>query len=207
MPATRSFPSDTLSGEFEMKVVYSGRESWLSERERAKLHRRLDKIQRILTRRGGLEAHVTLSRQRHLYEAEVTLRALRHTLVVSGSGVSAFRAMHAALEKLEKQAVRNKHKIIDTRRPGRQRDQPSAVVEDSIQRSLPELPTVSEASPSGPRIVPGRTVAAKPMTAEEALLELESDDRQYIPYEDADTGRMNVLVRREDGTAELIEGR
>ncbi len=196
----------TVSGKLEMKVVYSGREAWLSERERTKLQRKLDKIHRILTRRGGLEANVTLSRQRHLCEAEVTLRALRHTLVVSGTGVSAFNAMHAALEKLEKQAIRNKHKIIDTHRPGRQRDQPSVVVEDSIQRTLPDLPAIPDEIPDRPRIVPGRELAAKPMTAEEALLELESEKRPYISYRDADTGRINVLVLGEDGTAELVEG-
>ncbi len=189
-----------------MKIVYSGREAWLQERERSKLQRKFDKIQRILTRRGGLEANVALSRQRHLYEAEVTLRALRHTLVVSGSGVSAFNAMHVALERLEKQAVRNKHKIIDTRRPGRQRDQPSVVLEDAVRRSAPDPAATPAARPSGPRIVRGPAHAAKPMTAEEALLDLESGDRRYISYRDADSGRINVLVRREDGRAELVEG-
>ena len=188
-----------------MKVVYTGRNADLSDRERLKIHRKLDKIQRILTRRGGLEAHVTLSRQRHLAEAEVTLRALRHTLVVSASGVSAFSAMHSALEKLEKQAVRNKHKIIDTHRPGRQRDQPSLVVEDSMQRAMPPAQSVPDQSRK-PRIVRSPGVEAKPMTAEEALLELDASQREYVSYRDADTGLVNVLVRRRDGTAELVEG-
>lgn len=189
-----------------MKVLYSGREARLSQRERVKLHRRLDKIQRILTRRGDLEARVTFSRQRHLCDAEVTLRALRHTLVVSGTGVSAFAAMHSALEKLERQAVRNKHKIIDTHRPGRQRNQPSVVLEDSIRRTLASLPAVPDERAARPRVVPGRALAAKPMTVEEAFLELESGDRQYVSYRDADTGRINVLIRRADGNAELVEG-
>ena len=189
-----------------MKVVYTGREAALSQREKAKLNRKLDKIHRVLTRRAGLEARVTLSRQRHLCEAEVSLRALRHTLVVSGTGVSAYAAMHSALEKLEKQAVRNKHKIIDTHRPGRQRDQPSVVVRDSIQRTLPSPAAPPENRPAEPRIVPGRGLAAKPMTAEEALLELQADDRPYISFRDADSGQVNVLVRGKDGTAELVEG-
>ncbi len=189
-----------------MKVVYTGRNADLSERERAKLHRKLDKIQRILTRRGGLEAHVTLSRQRHLSEAEVTLRALRHTLVVSGSGLTTFAAMHSALDKLEKQAVRNKHKIIDTHRPGRQRDRPSVVVEDSIQRAAPPASAIPEEPPAKPRIVRSPGVEAKPMTAEEALLELDVAERDYVSYRDADTGLINVLVRRRDGAAELVEG-
>ncbi len=189
-----------------MKVVYTGRKAELTERERVKLHRKLDKIQRILTRRGGLEANVTLSRERHLSEAEVSVRALRHTLVVTGQGVSPFAAMHVALVKLEKQAVRNKRKIIDTHRPGRQRDRQSVVVEDSIQRSgLAEPEPALETVPR-PQIVRSGTIEGKPMTADEALLQLEDSQRDYVSYRDADTGRVSVLVRRRDGDAELVEG-
>lgn len=189
-----------------MKVIYSGRSARMSERERAKIQRKLDKIQRILTRRGGLEANVTLSRQRHLTEAEVTLRALRHTLVVSGTGVTAFIALHSALDKLERQAVRNKHKIIDTHRPGRQRDQPSVIVEDATRRTSPPEPTLPDEVRPGPRIVRSPGIRGKPMTADEALLELEDGKRDFVSYRDADTGAVNVLVRRRDGRAELVEG-
>jgi len=44
----------------------------------------------------------------------------------------------------------------------------------------------------------------KPMTLEEALLEIEPD-RDYVVYRDAETDRVSVLVRRRDGDFELIE--
>lgn len=121
-----------------MKVEYTGRKADLAAKERIKLGRKFDKIQRILTRRATLEAHVTLSKQRHLCEAEVTLRALRHTLVVVGTGITSFVALNSALDKLEKQALRNKRKIVNRYRLGRQRDQPSAVVEDTLHRTAAE---------------------------------------------------------------------
>ncbi len=189
-----------------MRIDYTGRKAEISEREQIKLKRKLDKIERILNRRGGLAAHVTLSRQRHLCEAEVTLRALRHTLVVTGSGVSTFAALHAALERLEKQALRNKRKIIDTRRPGRQRDRLPALVEDSLQRLDADLPELEQERPSKPVIVRSRRLEAKPMTPEEALLALDSGKREYVSFRDAFTGRINVLIRLRDGTAELVEG-
>ena len=189
-----------------MKIVYTGRKADISDREKAKINRKLDKVERILRRRGGLEAHVTLSRQRHLCEAEVTLRALRHTLVVTGRGVSAFSALQAALGRLEKQAVRHKHKIIDTRRPGRQRDRLPALVEDSLRQIAADLPPVPEERPPKPAIVRSRRLEAKPMTPEEALLALDSGKREYVSFRDAFTGRINVLIRLRDGTAELVEG-
>ncbi len=178
----------------------------LSDRERHKLQRKLDKVERVLSGRRGLQAHAKLSKQRHMCEAEVTLRALGHTLVVTGSGMSEFVALHAALEKLERQALRNKRKIIDTHRPGRQRDRPSPVIQDSMHRSGAAVPTEDEAAAPRPRIVLSPGTEAKPMTAEEALLKLEGGKRQYVAYRDADTDRVNVLILRTDGVAELVEG-
>ncbi len=137
----------------------------------------------------------------------MTLRALRHTLVVTHAAVQPFGAVHGALEKLEKQAVRNKHKIIDKQRPGRQRDRPAAVVAESISDLEEEIGRALVAEPRGPRpIVRSNSLAPKPMTAEGAALELEGSGRDHISYRDADSGRVNVLLRRRDGSLELVEG-
>ena len=189
-----------------MRIEYTGRKADLTERERVKVERKLAKIQRILTRRNDLETNVRLSRQRHLCEAEIMLRALRHTLVVAGSGSTTFTAVNAALDKLERQAVRNKHKIIDTHRPGTQRDSPSIVVADSIRRTVRSEAPVEDDSPAPARIVRSGSVEPKPMTEDEAMLLLDSGERDYVSYRDAGSGKINVLLRRRDGAAELVEG-
>ncbi|MBM3775888.1 MAG: hypothetical protein FJW37_12110, partial [Acidobacteria bacterium] len=45
----------------------------------------------------------------------------------------------------------------------------------------------------------------KPMTLDEALLEMESG-RHYLVFQDAGTERLNVLLRRPDGHFDLVEG-
>ncbi len=189
-----------------MRVEYSGLRAALSERDRVKLERKLVKIQRILTKRGELESHIRLSRQRHLSGAEVTLRAKRHTLVVTQTGPTPFAAALSALGKLEKQARRHKRKIIVMHRPGRQRDRPSVVVEDSIRRTVPAPRPPPAPRRRSPRIVPSRRIEPKPMTADEALLLLEERRHDLVTFRDASSGRVNVLVRRRDGDAELVQG-
>ena len=44
----------------------------------------------------------------------------------------------------------------------------------------------------------------KPMTLDEALLEMEKD-RDYLVYRDAETDRLAVFVRRRDGNFDLVE--
>ena len=103
-----------------MRVHYTGRKADVSDKQKQKLQVKFDKIQRILSPKDSLEAHVVLSRQRHLCEAEVTLRALSHTLVVTATNAEPLSALLAAVDKLSKQAVKNKHKLIDVRRHERQ---------------------------------------------------------------------------------------
>ena len=44
----------------------------------------------------------------------------------------------------------------------------------------------------------------KPMTLEEAVLEMDGD-RNYMVYRDAESDRVQVLVKRRDGHFDLIE--
>jgi hypothetical protein len=44
----------------------------------------------------------------------------------------------------------------------------------------------------------------KPMTVDEAMLEIGKDG--YLPFRDADTGSVSVLIRRVDGHFDLVEG-
>ena len=183
-----------------MKVVYTGRHADISDGQKAKLQRKFDKINRILSRGRDLEAHVTLSRERRDCEAEITLRALHHTLVVTGHNAQAFAAAHIAVDKLARQAAKNKRKLVDVRRPLRHRDEPKIPVREAIAaQAEPE----AAAKPSGP--VHSRNLAPKPLTLEGAQMHLESNGGHQVTYRDADSGRICVLFRGPDGELQLVE--
>jgi putative sigma-54 modulation protein len=189
-----------------MRVHYTGRNAHISEIQKQKLQQKFDKVHKILGRRHGSEAHVVVKRQRHLYETEVTLHALSHTLVVSAAMADSFASLQACLDKLEKQAIKNKHRMIDGRRPERQRGEPSPGVEAAIQEASRAIDDAAgPARQNGPRIVHSRSVAPKPMTLEGAIMALEEEDRDQLTYRDAESGAMRVLLRRRDGNLELVE--
>lgn len=180
-----------------MKVHYTGRDIEITDREKKKLQGKFEKIHRILSAGRNLEAHVTLKRQRHRCEVEVTLRALQHTLVVSEVNAHPFTALSAAVDKLEQQAVRNKHKLIEVRR-NRMR----------AARTMPEQDREKAPAPSGdsaPRIIRSNTIHPKPLTVEGACIQLEESENDQITFRDADNGAIRVLLRRRDGALELVE--
>ena len=130
-----------------MRVHYTGRKASISDKQKQKLQVKFDKIDRILSPKDSLEAHVILSRQRHLCEAEATLP----------------------------ETTRQEQKL---RRRGEN---------------------------SRAQVIRSRRVAPKPLTVEEAVIELDDLDRDQITFRDAESGAMRVLLRLRDGDLELVE--
>ena len=56
-----------------------------------------------------------------------------------------------------------------------------------------------------PNIVKTKQFAVKPMTAEEAALQLELVGHDFFVFQNDESGEVNVLYRRNDGDYGLIE--
>jgi putative sigma-54 modulation protein len=179
-----------------MKITYTGRQVELAPAQFKKLEARFAKIGKLLDGRRECEAHVILSLERHQHSAEATINYFGHQLVGIGSNADLFNAIHAAAEKLEKQSVKARTKWRDTKR--------------TPHKSASEVET-DRPTPPETDAEPGRRVyrvnhflKSKPMTLDEALLEM-GGSREYLVYRDAATERVSVLIRRRDGNLDLVE--
>jgi putative sigma-54 modulation protein len=65
--------------------------------------------------------------------------------------------------------------------------------------------TMSIEEETGPRIVKVKQFAVKPMSAEEAALQLELVGHDFFVFRSDDSGEVNVIYRRRDGGYGLIE--
>jgi putative sigma-54 modulation protein len=182
-----------------MKITYTGRQVELAPAQLKKLEARFAKIGKLLSGKQECEAHVVLSLERHLHHAEATIRYFHNQLVGLGSSSDLFEAIYAAAEKLEKQAVKARTKWRDNKRASR----PPAPEE-----AAPPAPAGKKNREPQPE--PDRLIyhvenhkKRKPMTLEEAMLEM--DGRDYLVYRDAKTERMVMLVRRKDGHFDMVE--
>ena len=68
---------------------------------------------------------------------------------------------------------------------------------------MDEIPATPEDSARA--IVKVKQFAVKPMSAEEAVLQLELIGHDFFVFQNADTSDVNVLYRRRDGNYGLIE--
>jgi ribosome hibernation promoting factor len=72
---------------------------------------------------------------------------------------------------------------------------------------LPEAGTPEDGIPvdEEPKIVKSKRFAIKPMSPEEAVLQLELVGHDFFVFQNADTSDVNVVYRRRDGAYGLIE--
>src|SRR5690606_25218378 len=151
------------------------------------------------------QAHVRLNENRNQYRAEVTLNYLDHQVVGEHTDADQFTALNGAFEKFEKQLMKVRDKRRDTKKGPREGWDKGAAANSIIAGNpgpggLKAAPATN-GRPQAFRVIPGET---KPMTAEEAMMEIDPDEA-YIVYMSAGTNRPAVLLRRPDGNFDLVE--
>ncbi len=186
-----------------MKVNYTGKFENLTPAQKRRLEAKFAKLARILDmKQGEREAHVILTQERHIQRAEITVRFHDHNLVGIGAGTEVFPAICDAADKLEKQILKLHEKWRDIKRgpkPGELEEEAAGVLPPGVAAEIE-----TEGGPGQRVFRHNHHEHRKPMTLEEALLEIERD-RDFVVYRDAETSRLSVLVRRRDGDFELIE--
>lgn len=181
-----------------MNITYTGKHT-LTPAQQKKLEAKVQKLSKLVDGpKGEKEAHVILTNERHMHRSEITVNFYDHPLVGVGSDPDQLTAITDSIDKLEKQILKARTKWRDTKRVKTGSGE-GAVVPEEVE------PEEEEERPA-----PGKVFRVnhhnqrKPMTLEEALLEME-DGRDYLAYRDAETERVSVLLRRRDGNFDLIE--
>jgi len=194
-----------------MKVSYKGIKSGLPAHLQHKLDTKFAKLSKLVDGRGEKQAHVVVTSERHLHKAEITLHVHNHQLVGIASDSDVFKAMSAALERIEKQAAKEGAKWRGTTRRSDSikvvaaKDAPPAAFKPAAPRKIANGPVRRHSASSEARVFrPDHHERRKPITLEEALLEME-DGRDYLAYRDAEKQVVCTLIRRRDGHYDLIE--
>ena len=121
----------------------------------------------------------------HVAEATVTTKG--PVLRARESSHDMRASIDQLVDKLERQVTRYREKRGRRRRASRQ------------------APDEGIPMPEEPQIVRTKQFAVKPMTAEEAVLQLELVGHDFFVFRDADSDEVNIVYRRRQGGYGLIE--
>jgi putative sigma-54 modulation protein len=131
--------------------------------------------------------------------AEVTVRTKGPVLRVRESASDMYQAIDQAAHKLERQAGRYRERR--RRRRDMHEPVPAAAVEPMNGQVVVESEPQAE---QGPRIVKSKRHEMKPMTPEDAALQMDLLHHDFYVFRSAETGALNVVYRRRDGDYGLI---
>jgi putative sigma-54 modulation protein len=197
-----------------MNVEYTGRHYEVTPANRKDVEAGLAKIRKILC--DKFDTKVILAVEKHRHKAEITINSRVGPLVGVAQAHDMNAAIGAALEHLQKQALRNKTRIITRKRRNHNgkwngQGKPGTVVKagaafgdsQAVSMVVHKFPAVAK-STEVHLVRPDDAVAIHPMTLEEAIKEAHFRDRDVFVFRDQ-KGKLLILHRTRDGKMELIE--
>ena len=172
-----------------MKINVIGRQLNVYDDTRELIEKKLSKLDKYF--KIPPEATVTLSRKRNVSSLEVTINAAG-TLFRSEVDAPDFRiALDQTVDHIEGQIRKNKTKLAKRLR---ENVIDMAVVPDPVEE-------ISEDEP----IIRVKQFEFKPMTPEEAIMQMNLLGHSFYVFNDITTGDTCVVYQRKDGAYGLIE--
>jgi putative sigma-54 modulation protein len=183
-----------------MEFEYTGRHIDVTPALRAHVEEHFGKIEHLFENSTTARAHVIIDVVKNRHIAEILLHWREHTLTAKDTDADMYHALTRCIDKIEKQAVKLKKKMIE-------RKQGAAPLSSLAPEPEPAAVAAAfEENPSQPpRIIAARRYRVKPMTPEEAVMSLADDGDQFVVFRDSDTSRLSVLYKRKDGNYGLIQ--
>jgi putative sigma-54 modulation protein len=179
-----------------MSVDITGRHIEITEPLRKFTTDRLERLRGIIDE--ILEVHFILTvekHQRHIAEANIkTRRDFYHAEEVSAD---MYTSIAAVLDKVEKQILKHKERNVARKRHGA--DGGGVITTTSV------LEVEEALGERLPRIIRNNEVAAKPMSVDDAAIQIGGSDRDFLVFRNSDTERLNVVYKRKDGNIGWIE--
>jgi len=182
-----------------MRTEFTGRNAALSPSFEEYAEKKLTHLSRLATKVGTVR--VIVSEQRGRKDVEITAD-LDGTLIRSEvKGPDERTSFDSALDKLERQVRRFKARFQRRRRD--QRHAAEAEGSPAVEETEPEETEVEAAAE--PRVARTKTVALKPMSPEEAALQMELLGHDFFLFRNAESELVSVVYRRTDGDYGLLE--
>jgi len=162
-----------------------------SENLKTYVSEKLDRLDRYLD--NPAEANVVLTVEKFRHIVEINLSGDRLTINGKDETNDMYSAIDMALDKLEKQIKKTKEKIKERRSGGNYKtkdisDEDTAVYEDDRIGQI--------------RI---KNIEYKPMDIEEAVMQMDLVNHNFLVFTNARTDQINVIYRRKDGHYGLIQ--
>ena len=175
-----------------MDFEYTGRHIDVTPALRAHVEEHFGKIESMFENATTARAHVIIDVVKNRHIAEILFHWREHTLTAKDTNADMYQALTRCIDKIEKQALKLKKKIIERKQDAVPL---SAVAPEPEAEPGTGAPESTEPERRTGRIIAARRYKVKPMTAEEAVMSLAEDGDQFVVFRDSDTNRLGVIYK------------
>jgi putative sigma-54 modulation protein len=170
-----------------MNIIVNGRNLEVTPALKKYAEGKIKKFDRYLS--NITEAIVTLSIEKYRHKVEVLLKVNGYLIQAEGITGEIYASIDEVVEKLERQVKKYKEKLVSHRKEGR----------------ASEIPLWALATEETGRIIKNKRFELKPMSSDEAAMQMELLSKDFFVFTNETSGEINVIYRRRDGNYGLIE--
>ena len=181
-----------------MDINITGRNIDLDDSVKTYIHKRLDKLEKLYRRIYKCE--VILDEEKVRHNVEIIMYLKRNRVVSKESSPDIYASIDLAADSAKKQ-LRRLHDRLSSRRRRAVMGRIMSPITSSkgvgqVQIELPE---------ERGEIVKDDFSHDKPISPEDARVELEVQEKVFLVFKNSHTGEKNVLYKKSDGNYGLIE--
>jgi putative sigma-54 modulation protein len=177
-----------------MQVTVTFRHMESSEALKAYAAEKLDRLKKYIDEPIVAQVYLTVEKKiRHITEISLTAKGV--TIKAAEATNDMYAAIDAVVDKLERQVKRYKERI--------KAHKPSEHSGKSVRKTIVEAESLE--TQQEPVIIRSETVSVKPMSVDEAVMQMDLMHKEFMVFTNATSDAINVIYRRKDGNYGLIE--
>lgn len=176
----------------KMKFEYTGRHIEVTPALKSHVEEHFGRIDHLFNGKP-IRAHVIIEVERGRHRSEIVVNWRNDVLTATSISSDMYKSLSDSISKIEKQALKLKNKVID-------RSHKAKKAGTIAQRNEEVKPAANS-----PRIISARRYAVKPMTPDEAVMELTNEENQFLVFRNAENERISVIYKRKDNNFGLIQ--
>ena len=174
-----------------MNILIRGEKIEVTDSIKGYVEEKVGRLGKYLENADNLDAHVLVKVTNRDQKVEVTIPLTNGILRAEDRESDLYTAIDKVCEKIERQIRKNKTKMQSRK---------MKVAKDILFDYIDEIDDEEESI-----IVKRKKIEVKPMSEEEAIIQMELLGHQFYLYKDADSMKPTLVYKRKDGHYGVIE--
>jgi ribosomal subunit interface protein len=175
-----------------MKYNIRGKKVRIDDDLKDYVESKLTRLDKYFTNADDFTATIMVRSDDRNHKVEVTIPVKKFILRAEETNKDPFAALDLITDKLERQIRKNKTRMSKKST----KDKMTGIITDF---------KVEKEENDNSKIVKRKSVELKPMSEDEAVLQMNLIDHEFFVFRDAKTGDIEVVYKRQDGNYGLIK--